>query len=103
MERATLYVHAIRPFILFVRYLPLILLFLVACEAPPTMNEVTSRAVKRNCEAQGEAAAIDVRKQSAQVVKEGGATNEDDKEGIESRALKIQKDTFKSCMLKYAV
>lgn len=86
-----------------VRYLPLVLLLLVACEAPPTQDQATSRAVKRNCEAQGGAAATEVRKQSAQVIKEGGTTNQTDKAGIEARALKAQRDTFKSCMLKYAV
>jgi hypothetical protein len=90
-------------FALVVRYLVLSVLFLVACEAPPTMNQVTSRAVKRNCEAQGNAAATEIRKQSAQIVKEGGTTNQNDKDNIEARALEAQQDTFKSCMLKYAV
>jgi hypothetical protein len=64
---------------------------------------VTTRAVQRNCEAQGSAAAAEVWKQSAQMVKEGGATNQNDKTTIESRALKAQRNAFKSCMLKYAV
>lgn len=85
------------------KHLPVIFLLLVACAAPPTLDQVTSRAVQRNCEAQGAAAAVEVRKQSAQIVKEGSATNQNDKEGIESKALKAQRDTFKSCMLKYAV
>ncbi len=85
------------------RYLPLIFVLLVACEVPPTADQVTTRAVKRNCEAQGDAAAIDVRKQSAQVVKEGGVTDVEDKASIEARALKAERDAFKICMLKYAV
>lgn len=103
IERDTLCVNEMSRFTIVVRYLIFSLLFLVACEAPPTMNQVTSLAVKRNCEAQGDAAATEVRKQSAQVVKEGGATNLNDKEGIEARAVKAREDTFKSCMLKYAV
>jgi hypothetical protein len=86
-----------------VKYLPLIFLFLVACEAPPTQEQVTTRAIKRNCEVQGAAAATEVRKQSAQVMKEGGATDQDDKDGIEAKATKAERETFKSCMLKYAV
>ena len=86
-----------------VRFVPLIFLLLAACSAPPTQNQVTSRAVERNCEAQGDTAANDVRRQSAQVVKESGATNQDQKHDIESDAQKAKRDTFKSCMLKYAV
>lgn len=85
------------------RYLPLVLLLLVACEAPPTQEQATSRAIRRNCEAQGVAAADEVRKQSVQVAKEGGAVNQDDNEDIEAKAAKAQRKTFKSCMLKYAV
>ena len=85
------------------RYLPLIFVLLVACEAPPTADQVTTRAVKRNCEAQGDAAATEIRKQSAQVVKEGAATDADDKASIEAKALKAEREAFKVCMLKYAV
>lgn len=101
--RDTLPAHAVPRVSSLMRYLPLVFVLLVACEAPPTYNQVTSRAVKRNCEAQGEAAANEVRKESTQVVKEGGATNSDDMDNIESRAAKLQRETFKSCMLKYAV
>ena len=85
------------------RYLPLALSLLVACAAPPTQNQVTSRAIQRNCEAQGVAAANEIRQQSVQVVKEGSATNHDRNEDIEAAALDAQQKTFKSCMLKYAV
>ena len=91
------------PFTLLVKYLPLLLVLLSACEAPPTQDQVTSRAVRRNCEAQGAAAGVEVRKQSAQIVKEGTATDQDDRASIESRALKAEREAFKSCMLKYAV
>ena len=64
---------------------------------------MTSRAVERNCEAQGDTAAKEVRRQSAQVVKESGTTNQGQKHDIESEAQKAKRDTFKSCMLKYAV
>lgn len=86
-----------------VRFLALIVVFLAACDAPPTQEQVTSRAVIRNCEVQGAAAAVEVRKQSAQVVKEGTVTDQNDKASIESKALKAQRDAFKSCMLKYSV
>lgn len=65
--------------------------------------QVTTRAVKRNCEAQGSSAAMQVRQQSAQVVKEGGATNANDQASIEAKALKAEREAFKVCMLKYAV
>ena len=78
-------------------------LFLVACAAPPTHNEVTSRAITRNCEAQGDIAADEVRQQSAQVVNEGGATNQNQEDSIEAEAQKAKRDAFKSCMLKYGV
>lgn len=84
-------------------FAPLVFLLLAACSAPPTHNQVTSRAIKRNCEAQGETAANEVRKESAQVVKEGGATDPDHKSVIESEAQQVRDDAFKSCMLKYAV
>ena len=82
---------------------PLVFLLLAACSAPPTHNQVTSRAIERNCEAQGETAADEIRKESAQVVKEGGATDHSHRGDIESEAQKAKNDTFKSCMLKYAV
>ncbi len=86
-----------------VSFVPLVFLLLSACSAPPTHNQVTSRAIKRNCEAQGETAATEVRKESAQVVKEGGATDNNHKGDIDSEAQKAKNDAFKSCMLKYAV
>ncbi len=103
MPRATLLIHAshlVRPL---VRYLPLTLSLLVACAAPPTHDQVTSRAIKRNCEAQGTAAADGVRQQSVQVIKEGSATNHSRNSDVEAKALIAQRKTFKSCMLKYAV
>lgn len=85
------------------KHMPLLCVLLVACEAPPTQMQVTSRAINRNCEAQGTSAASEVRKQSAQVTREGGATNPTDKASVEARARKAEEDTYKSCMLKYAV
>ena len=85
------------------RYLPLILSLLVACAAPPTQEQVTSRAIQRNCEAQGAAAANEVRQQSVQVIKEGSAANQNRNAEVEAKALDAKRKTFKSCMLKYAV
>lgn len=85
------------------RYLPLILLLLVACEAPPTQEQATTRAIRRNCEAQGVAAANRTRQQSAQAVEQGSATNQVHDEAIEAKALEAQQKAFKSCMLKYAL
>ncbi len=85
------------------RYLPLILVLLAACAAPPTPQQVTSIAIKRNCEAQGAAAAEEVRKQNVQVAKESRAMSLDDKNNIEAKAAQAQTTTFKSCTLKYAV
>ena len=85
------------------RYLPLILSLLAACAAPPTQDQVTSRAIQRNCEAQGAAAANAVRQQSVQVVKEGSATNPNRNADLEAKASDAQRKAFKSCMLKYAV
>ncbi len=85
------------------RYLPLILSLLVACAAPPTQDQVTSRAIQRNCEAQGTAAANAVRQQSVQVIKEGSATDLNRNTDIEAKASDAQRKAFKSCMLKYAV
>ncbi len=103
LRRDTLCVNATPEVSSLVRYLPLILLLLVACEAPPTHEQATSRAVRRNCEAQGVAAADKVRKQSVQVAKGDGAVNQDDNEDIEARAAEAQRKTFKSCMLNSAV
>ncbi len=86
-----------------VNLVPLVFLLLAACSAPPTHNQVTSRAIERNCEARSETAADEVRKESAQVVKEGSATDYSHKGDIESEAQKAKNDAFKSCMLKYAV
>ena len=85
------------------RYLPLILSLLAACAAPPTQQQVTSRAVQRNCEAQGAAAGNAVRQQSVQVIKEGSATDLNRNTDIEAKASDAQRKAFKSCMLKYAV
>ena len=104
MRRDTLCGHATLQVSSRVRLLPLIFfLLLAACAAPPTREQATAIAIKRNCEAQGAAAADEVRKQNVQVAKESGAVSQDDKENIEARAAQAQKTTFKSCMLKYAV
>lgn len=86
-----------------VRYLPLILVALAACPAPPTADQLTSRAVKRNCEAQAAAAAEDVRRQNAQVVKEGNAIDDDEQHRVETLADRTREQAFKDCMLKYSV
>jgi uncharacterized lipoprotein YajG len=80
-----------------------LLVLLAACSAPPTHQQVTSRAVARNCEAQGAVAAEEIRKQNIQIVKEGGSVNQKDSEDVEARAEEVREQTFKSCMLKYAV
>lgn len=85
------------------RYLPLVLVLLAACAAPPTQQQVTSRAVKRNCEAQATAAGEEIRRQSAQVVKEGNVVNTDEQYRVETKASKVEKETFKECMFKYSV
>lgn len=85
------------------RYLPLVLVLLVACAAPPTQQQVTSRAVKRNCEAQAAAAGEEIRRQSAQIVKEGNVVNTDEQYRVETKASKVEKETFKECMFKYSV
>ena len=85
------------------RFVPLIFVLLAACAAPPTLNELTSRSITRNCEAQGDVAANLIRQESVQVVKEGSATNQNQRDGIESQAQNAKRDAFKSCMLKYAV
>lgn len=86
-----------------VKYLPLLLVLLTACAAPPTQMQVTSRAINRNCEAQGTTAAAEVRKQSAQVMREGNATDASNQASIEAKARKAGEDAYRSCMLKYAV
>ena len=85
------------------RYLLLILSLLVACAAPPTHDQSTSRAIQRNCEARGAAAADDIRQQSVQVIKEGSATNPNRNADLEAKASDAQRKAFKGCMLKYAV
>ena len=85
------------------RYLPLVLVILAACAAPPTAEQKTSRAVKRNCESQAAAAADDVRRQNAQAVKEGNAVDTDEQYRIETRASRTEEQTYKDCMLKYSV
>ncbi len=78
-------------------------MLLVACEAPPTQQQATSRAVKRNCEARAKAAGDEIRRQNAQVTKEGNAVNPDEQYRVETKASKTEKDTFKECMFKYSV
>ena len=85
------------------RCLPLLLVLLVACEAPPTRPEIRSRAIVRNCEAQGAVAADEVRKQNVQVIKEGAVVDQQDSHDVETRAEQARQETFKSCMLKYSV
>ena len=85
------------------RHLPLLLALLVACEAPPTADQVTSRAVKRNCEAQASAAADDLRRQNTQLVKEGNTIDPDEQHRVDTRASEIRERTFRECMLKYSV
>lgn len=85
------------------RYLPLLLILLVACDAPPTRPQITSRAIIRNCEAQGAVAADEVRKQNAQIVKEGDTANQKDSADVEARAEKVREETFKTCMYRYSV
>lgn len=89
--------------ILRVRFLPLMLLLLAACEAPPTQQQVTSRAVVRNCEARGAAAAEKVRKQNTQMIKEGSASAYTPDFDIEARAEKARDTAFKNCMFDYSV
>ncbi len=84
------------------RVLPLALL-LAACAAPPTPQQVTSRAVKRNCEAQGTAAAEEVRRQSVEIVKEGGAALAGPGNDVDARAEKARRDTFRDCMRDFAL
>ena len=105
MRRDTLRGHGTLQLSSPVRYLPLILLvmLLAACAAPPTPEQATSIAIRRNCEAQAAAAADEVRKQNVQVTKESRAVSQDDKDGIEAKATQAQATTFKSCVLKYAV
>ena len=87
------------------RYLPLILVVMLvaACAAPPTREQATSIAIRRNCEAQAAAAADDVRKQNVQASKESRAMSQDDMDKLQAKAAQAQTTTFKSCMLKYAV
>jgi len=87
-----------------VRYLPFtLILILAACAAPPTREQATSIAIKRNCEAQAAAAADDVRKQNVQVAKESRTISQEDEENIAAKATQARTTTFKSCMLKFAV
>jgi hypothetical protein len=86
-----------------VRYLPLLLVLLVACDAPPTRPQVTSRAIIRNCEAQGAVAADEIRKQNIQMMKEGSGVDAHDSHEVELRAEQVREQAFKSCMLKYSV
>ena len=85
------------------RYLLLVLVLLAACEAPPTQQQATSRAVKRNCEAQAAAAGDEIRRQNAQVAKEGNAVDADEQYRVETKASKAEKEMFKECMFKYSV
>lgn len=85
------------------RYLPLLLVLLAACDAPPTRPQITSRAIIRNCEAQGAVAAEEVRKQNAQIIKESNTANQKGSSDVEARAEMAREETFKSCMFKYSV
>jgi len=86
------------------RYLPFILVMLVAaCAPPPTREQATSLAIRRNCEVQAAAAADEVRKQNVQVAKGSRAMSQDDKMNIEARAAQAQTTTYRSCMLRYSV
>lgn len=85
------------------RCLPLLLVLLVACEAPPTRPQVTSRAIARNCEAQGAIAADEIRKQNAQIIKEESTANQKDSTDVEARAEKAREETYKDCMFRYSV
>lgn len=78
-------------------------MLLAACAAPPTHEQSTSRAIARNCEAQADIAADDVKKENVQVVKEGGAGGGHANNEVEIKAKKVREDTFKACMLKYSV
>ncbi|GMQ96229.1 MAG: hypothetical protein BMS9Abin14_756 [Gammaproteobacteria bacterium] len=78
-------------------------MLIAACAAPPTREQATSIAIKRNCEAQAANAADEVRKQNMQVAKGSRAVSQDAKQNIEAKAAQAQTTTFKSCMLKYAV
>lgn len=84
------------------RFLPLLFALLCACPAPPTQQQVTSRAVARNCEAQADIAANEIRKENVQVVKEGSAVEHANGD-IEAKANRVRQEAFKNCMLKYAV
>jgi hypothetical protein len=85
-----------------VRYVPLMLL-IAACAAPPTPQQVTSRAVKRNCEAQGTAAAEEVRRQNVEIIEQGSAENSRPGGDVDARAEKARRDAFRDCMREYAL
>lgn len=70
-------------------------LLLVACSAPPTPSQATSRAVKRNCEAQADTSAEEVRRQSATL----GLQDAE----IESRTAKAREQAFAKCMREFAL
>ena len=103
LASARLGFHAAPWISLHVRILPLILLLLAACEVPPTQQQVTSRAVIRNCEARAAAAADQVRKQNTQIIKEASEANQKDSTDVEERAENVREETFKSCMFEYSV
>lgn len=81
----------------------LVLLLVGACAAPPTPQQATSQAVKRNCEARGEAAAEEVRRHSSIPVGEDGSASGSANEHIEARASEARERAFKNCMLEYAL
>lgn len=87
----------------FVRFLPLLLILLVACAAPPTRPQATSRAISRNCEAQGAVAAEEIRRHNVQIMKEGGSVDAHSSHELDLRVEEARDEAFKSCMLKYSV
>ena len=76
--------------------LVLVMLLLGACSAPPTPQQATSRAVKRNCEARADAAAEELRRQSTA---DGASASQD----IERRVAEVRENEFRACMLESAL
>lgn len=79
------------------------MMLLAACAAPPTPQQATSRAVQRNCEAQGRAAGEEVRRQNVQMVKEGSVTDLSQSDDVDARAENARREKFRDCMREYAV
>jgi len=76
-------------------YLVFVLLLPGACAAPPTPQQATSRAVKRNCETRANAAAEETRRQASAA----GVQKQD----IEARAAESREVEFRECMLESAL